>query len=201
MVHGVDLISAPEAALERGHVRGQREECFSRTVQAFRVVLRRHERLVGDRREHQLILDSGYCREVVRVAGINEGACDDRRERRVELLHGDVVVAGVMKHAVDVVILIDDHDRQIAFTGVRHGDRCAAGDIDNREAVQGVAIHPDHGLLVDSRRSAVVLESVHASGVTLNSREHPIGLRTGEVVNVHPDYRHVADPCRLRSSD
>jgi hypothetical protein len=81
--------------------------------------------------------------------------------------------------------LVDDHHRDVSIPGIRERDRRALRDVDDRGAVQRVAVHPDHRLMIDRSRSPVVLETIHASGLGLQGSEHPIALGTDEVLDGH----------------
>jgi hypothetical protein len=85
---------------------------------------------------------------------------------------------------VDVVVLVDDHRREVPLAMLGQSERSPGAEIDDGIAVERVAIHTDHGLLVDRRRFAVVDECVDAAGVRLQVMHHPVGLGESEVVDV-----------------
>jgi hypothetical protein len=94
------------------------------------------------------------------------------------------VPAGFVYDLVDVVVLIHDHDGQVAAARLRDGECPALGQVDDRCAVQGVAVHPYDGLLIHGRRGADVLPLVHPAGLSLERGEHAVALSAREVVDV-----------------
>jgi hypothetical protein len=48
------------------------------------------------------------------------------------------VVTGVVEHLVDVVVVVDDHDREVPVTGIREAERRTLGDVDDGAAIQSV---------------------------------------------------------------
>ena len=59
----------------------------------------------------------------------------------------DLAFAGVVEDRVDVVIGVHDCDGEVAAAAVGDGDD-GSGEIHDGEAVEGVAVHPHDGLLV-----------------------------------------------------
>ena len=55
------------------------------------------------------------------------------------------------------------------------------------QAVEGVAVHPDDGLLVQRCWFSVVLPAVQAACLRLKADKHPVGLGPHEVVFRHHD--------------
>jgi hypothetical protein len=45
------------------------------------------------------------------------------------------ISSGVVKDPIDVVILVDDHDRQVTALGVRYRQLCALGEVSDSVAV------------------------------------------------------------------
>lgn len=82
----VDVLPATEAALERRHVAGQRQEGATGAVEAVGVVGRRLERTVCPRADAELVLDRGDGRDVIGVARVDQGACGDDDVGAVELV-------------------------------------------------------------------------------------------------------------------
>ena len=154
-------------------------------VEARRVVVGRLERLRRARLHGEPVLERVDLRHVAGVARVDEDPGRDADPRRVELLHGQAVLAGLVEEAVDVVILVDHHHRHVAVAAVRERERGPFRDVDDRGAVERVAVHPDHGLLIDRRRLAVVPELVDPAGLRLEGGEHPGGLGAGEVLDGH----------------
>ena len=109
----------------------------------------------------------------------------------------EAVITGLVEDLVDVVILVDDHHRDVAVVVLRDRDCRPGGDVDHGEAVQGVPVHPDHRLVVDGRGSAVVGEHVHSAGVSLQAGEHAVGLGASKVVHVHRN-PHVPESATIR---
>ena len=93
------------------------------------------------------------------------------------------MVAGFVEDSVDVVVLVDDHQRDIAVSAVRDRDRGSLRDIDDCDAVERVAVHPDHRLMINRRRHPVVVDDVHATGVRPQRRKHSVGFCPHEVVD------------------
>jgi len=144
-------------------------------------------------------------RYVVLVGGIHENPRGHPDPRRVELLDGQAVLTGFVKNAVDEVVLVDDHYRDVSIPGVRERDRRSLRDVEARRAVQPVPVHPDHRLLVDRSQTPAVLETIHPTGLALQGCEHPIALGTAEVLDGHT-HRHqrilrCLGPVRKRQSN
>jgi hypothetical protein len=123
---------------------------------------------------------------VIDVTGVRQGPYGDDDVRRVELFHRELVVAWLVDHAVDVVVFVDHHRRDVATPTVRQGQCGPLGDVDHGEAVQRVTIQPNDGLPINGGGFAVVEEPVHACGVALKVGEHSMGLGAYEIVDVHP---------------
>lgn len=113
------------------------------------VVAGQDERLAGGRGEGEAVLDLADPGEILRVRCIDQDPGRQRHIRGVELVHGQRVVAGLGEDPVDVMILVDDHHRQVPAAGVGHGHRRPVRDVDDRDAVQRVAVHPDDRLLIE----------------------------------------------------
>ena len=103
-----------------------------------------------------------------------------------------------MEDPVDEVVLVDDHHRDVSISGIRERDRRALRDVDDRRAVERVAVHPDHRLMIDRSRSPVALETIHAPGLGLQGSEQPIALGTDEVLDRHRQ-RHGCNLHRVGS--
>src|SRR6185503_13572976 len=96
--------------------------------------------------------------------------------------------------AVDVVTLVHHHHRDVATAAVRDRYGRALGDVHHGGAVQRVAVHADHGLVVDRRGRARVLQPVDAAGVGRERGEHPVGLRADEALHIHGYGHDLSSP-------
>ena len=121
--------------------------------------------------------------EIGRIVGVDEDPRGDEHVVGVEPVDGELVIAGTVDHLVDVVVVVDDHHRQVAVTGIGQRQGRSFGDVDDRAAVQGVAVLADHRLLVDRRWLAVMHDNVDR-GTRRQRREHPVGLGADEVVDI-----------------
>ena len=167
MADRVDLGSGSEGAVECGQSAGEGEQRGASRVEARRVVVGCFERERGRRAQTEAILDGGRLLDVAGVAGVDEDAGRHGDIGGVATIDAEVMVAGVVDDLVDVVVLVDDHHGHVSTAVLGHGDRCPSGDVDDGEAVQGVAVHPDHRLVLDGRWRAIVGQHVHAAGVAL----------------------------------
>jgi hypothetical protein len=80
------------------------------------------------------------------------------------------------------VIFVDDLQRHEALAGIRQRDRHRPGvEIEHRRRIERVAVHPDHDLVVDVGRRAIVDELAEAS-VLHGVPEVEIGFGADEVV-------------------
>ena len=190
VAHGIDLVARAEGPVERAQTCGERQQGGARGVERSGVVLGAHEVDGGSDLEPQAVLDRRRRREVGGIVGVDQGAGRDEDVVGVGREGGDVVLARVVDDAADVVVVVDDHDGEVAGAGIGHHHLRALGEVDDREAVEGVAVETDHGLRVDRRGLAAVPERVHAAGLALDVREHAVGFSAREIVGVHVD-RHV----------
>jgi len=75
--------------------------------------------------EPELILERIDRRHIVRVARVDEHSRCDQHPGRIELFDGQSMLAGLIEDPVDVVILVDDHHRDVPVSSVRDRDRRA----------------------------------------------------------------------------
>jgi hypothetical protein len=139
--------------------------------------------------EREAILNFVDVRDVVGVRGVNQHTCPERHVRGVEVLDRQVVGARLGEDLIDVVVLVDNHHRQVAVPGVGDRDGRPLGDVDDGQAVERVSVHPDDCLLIDRCGGAQVLPLAHAACVVLQAGEHPVRLSPDEVVVIDRD-RH-----------
>jgi hypothetical protein len=174
-----------ERVVEAAEVPRELEQCAACRVEAGRVVRGRLERPCRPGLDRELVLEPVDRRHIVLVRRIDEDPCRYGYPRRPDSFDGYEVFAGLVKDPADEVVLVDHHHRDVAVPAVREGDRRPLGDIDDRRAVQGVPVHPDHRLVIDRRRSPVVLEPIDSSGTGVERREHAIALGPDEVLDGH----------------
>jgi hypothetical protein len=174
----------PKVCAKPASPRAQAQECVAGRVEAGRVVVESGERASRSGVHVQLVLQGVHGREVGGVVGVDEGSHRDTHVVGVEAIDGELVFPGVVDHVVDVVVVVDDHRRQVAVAGIGQRQRRALGDVDECPAVQGVAVHADHGLLSDRHRLAAMVEHVDRRTPCERS-EHPVRLSTHEVVDVY----------------
>ena len=92
-------------------------------------------------------------------------------------------VDGICKLQKLVLVLIDHLHGHEALACVGEGDGDRAGvEIEHRSGVEGVAIEPDHGLIVDPRDLAAMAELADPAAVLDQPGEIQIGFRANEVV-------------------
>jgi hypothetical protein len=103
------------------------------------------------------------------------------------------VVAGLVVDAVDVVVLVDDHHREVPLAAVRESERRPCGQVDHGRGVERVPVLPDDGLLVQWRGLAEVVQAVDPAGLSFEGSEHPSRLGTAEAVDVHRLVGHAAN--------
>ena len=134
----------------------------------------RHRRSVrGTGLDHELVLDLHRCRQVRGICRIDEHARRNQHVRGVEVGLADLMPPGPMEDTIDVVVLVDDHDREVALAGVRDRHDSALGDVHHGDAVQRVAVRSDDRLVVDRDGDAIVIPAVDPAGVVLKRGEHP----------------------------
>lgn len=197
MTHRVDLIAAAERRVETVHARGQGQQRRAGGVQPGGVVVGWDElaRRAGGERES--VLQGRNRREV--LGGIRVGEDPYRHQGVVgaAVVGPQFIGPGIVKDLFDVVVLADHHGRQVsvAVFGQRHGR--ARGEVDDGEAVEGVAVEADHGLTIDRGRFPIVQKGVDPAGVALQIGEHPIRLGPHEIVDIDM-HRHRCTPhcCR-----
>jgi len=182
--HRLDLIARAEHTVQVVEAPSQFQQRVPCLSQAHRVILGHRERLCRRQLQVVLVLQGGDCRDVVGVVRVDQGTYGYQRVPRAGAVSVEVEGAGAVVHLVDEVVLVDHHDGDVTVSGVRHAQAPAAGKVDNGEAVEGVAVQPDDGLLIDRRRFAVVPERVDTSGAGLDVGQHASGLRPHEVVDV-----------------
>ena len=189
----VHLLRGAERVVEAGQPASQRQQRAARRVEAGRVVLRERGFSRGHRLHTERILQSRDRRKVIGVARVYEDPRAQQDVLAAELLRVEPVLAGIVQNSRDVVILVDRHDGQVALAWIGERDRRSSGDVHDSEAVERVPVHPDHGLFVDRSGNAVVPPAVDAAGGGEHRREHAMGLRAGEVLDVDDDRRHDAN--------
>ena len=126
------------------------------------------------------------------VGRVGEDPHSDQDVRGVELLNCQLEFTRVVEHAIDVVILIHDHHRQIAASTIRNRQRGTHRNVNDRQAVERVTVHPDHCLVVKWRGRPMVEQRIHTARVSLKRREHPVSLCSDEilVVDLHRIHLH-----------
>src|ERR1700761_7579504 len=92
---------------------------------------------------------------------------------------------GLVQDAVNEMVFVDDHRREVPTTSVRQDQPGWLREIDDREAIQGVPIEPDDRLFIDTGGCPVVSEAPDSPGDCLDVSEHSVSLRSHEVVDVH----------------
>ena len=100
------------------------EEQVPRLVEAGCVVAGHCQRLRRRRVDRELILELVDRGDVVGVGWIDQDSRRDAGPGRVELFDGHRVLTRLVEDAVDVVVLIDHHHRQVSVAAV--GDRQVA---------------------------------------------------------------------------
>lgn len=78
------------------------------------------------------------------------------------------------------MVLINDHRCLVPAVGLRDRQLGAGRHIDNGCAVEGVAVHPDDGLLVDRDRLPGMVPQTKAPAQRQQGVEIRVGLRPGE---------------------
>ena len=86
--------------------------------------------------------------DVSRVGRVHEYPDGDQYIRGVELIDSQLVLARIVENPIDVVVLVDDHHRDIPVPAVRDHSVAPAADVHDGLAVEGVAVHPDDRLMV-----------------------------------------------------
>jgi hypothetical protein len=185
----VDVLASTERLVEPVHTGGQRQQRLAGRVEARRVVVRHLERHARCRRELELVLQRDDRSDVVGITGVGEDAHGDEHVRRLELVDAHVVDAGIVVDAIDVMVLVDDHHRHVPVTVLRHGHGRAAGDVEDPEAVQRVAVQSDHRLVLHVGGFTVVHDAIDPARGALEIGEHAVRLGSSEVVDVDLD-RH-----------
>jgi hypothetical protein len=120
-----------------------------------------------------------------RVVRVDENPRGDEHVIGVVVGDGELVLSGLVQDPVDVVVLVDQHHRQVPLAGVGQGQRGPAGQVHDRRGVQGVPVLPDDRLVVQGRGLAVVMQLVDPAGLVLERGEHAAGLGPSEVVDIH----------------
>lgn len=169
----------PFAQLQEGRAGG---------IEAGLVVVGQFECDLSSGADGKLVLKRVHLLEIRWVVRVDQDAQGNGHEGRRG--PSDLILTGVMVHVGHVVILVENHDGQIAIAGVGYGYCRPRRDVYDGKAVKGVAVHADHRLLVQGRRLAVVPPAIDASRPSLNGAEHAIRFRSDEVVHVHLDGRH-----------
>ena len=104
----------------------------------------------------------------------------------VELVDCEVIRACIVIDAVDEVVLIHDHRRGVAVATGRDDESCTgAATSTTAKAVQRVAVHPDHRLVVEWGRLATGESSGSRRPRRAQRPEHAVRLGAPEVVDVH----------------
>ena len=117
---------------------------------------------------------------VVRVDEDSRGDCD---VVGVEPVDREGMFARRVEYVVDVVVVVDDHHREVAVACVGNRQCGTLRDVDDRAAVQRVAVLANDSLVVDRRWLAVMNQLVDAY-VLREGGEHAVGFGAYEVVDV-----------------
>ena len=183
VTHRVDVFLAAESVIEAGKPSRQGEQRIAGGVQAGLVVVGHRERSGRPGPQRHLVLQLMHRGEVGGIVGIGEDPRCDQHVVGVETLHGELVVAALVEDVVDVVIVVDDHHRQVAGPGIGQRQRGTRGDVDDRAGVQRVTVLADHRLIIDGCWLTMVEQLVHPAPLG-ERREHSVGLGSDEVVDV-----------------
>ena len=103
-------------------LRGLGQDRVSHCRERLVVVVREDQRLVGIRAQDEAVLDHMDLRDVGRVGRVDQHPSAEEDIGSVELLDGQRVLARLGEDPVDVVVLVDDHHRQVSTSGVGDGD-------------------------------------------------------------------------------
>lgn len=180
-----DFLLGTEHMLRIGHPFTQLEKRGKCRFIAVLIVVRMHVRVGGSGLDFQLILQFvGY----LDVAGVNRICKRPGRKRnvwRVKLFDRELVYASLMKNLVDILVFVDNHYREIAIAGIRDGQSRPLADINDSEAVERIAIHANHVLLIERRGHAIMVPAVNAAGQSHVSIELECGLCPHVIVDVY----------------
>ena len=186
----VRIRARSESAVERCQALGEPHQQGTRRVEAVCVPRRVRRRISASRIDSQLVLQCDNLREVLRVSGIDQGADGHRDMRSREHRGFEPVLARCVEDVVDVVVLVDDHRGLIAAGRFRHPERGALADVEDRRAVERVAVHAHHCLFVDRGRLAGVMPAVHPARPGDEIVEVPVRFSPDEVDGVDALRRH-----------
>ncbi len=149
VVDGVDLILPAEGAVE-ARVLGQGEQDVANLLQAGFIPVGQLE-LAGvllvklDR-----VLQFVDRLKVLGVRGIHQGADGHEGIPRSHVLLRDRAWLVVVRDELHVMVFIEHHQRHEALARVGQGDCGGTGrQVQNRERIERVAVHPDDGLVLD----------------------------------------------------
>jgi hypothetical protein len=127
-----------------------------------------------------------------RVVRVDENPRGDEHVIGVVVGDGELVLSGLVQDPVDVVVLVDQHHRQVPLAGVGQGQRGPAGQVDDGTRVEGVPVLTDDRLVVQRCRFADVTQLVDPARLVLKSGEHACRLGPREVVDVDLLGSHVS---------
>ena len=141
--------------------------------------------------QYELVLQAVDGVEVRGVVRVDEDAGGDGDEFGVEPVDRERMLASGVEYVVDVVVVVDDHHREVTVARVGNRQCCTVRDVDDRAAVEGVAVLANDPLVVDRRGLAVMNQLVDAD-VLCEGSEHAVGFRANKVVDV--DMRRHDEP-------
>ncbi len=158
MAHRVDLLAGAEGAVEGVETLRQLQQSVASRVEACGVVVGRDERFRRPGRDRRLVLQHTDRRDVVGVGRVDQYPYGDEDIPRSVLLLSQRVLTRRVENTTDVVVLVHDHRGHVTLARVGQCQDGRLGEIDDREAVERVAVEPDHRLLVDRGGFPVVPE-------------------------------------------
>jgi hypothetical protein len=77
--------------------------------------------------------------------------------------HRQFVGTRTVVDIIHIAVIVDNHQRHVTPTGIREGDRCAFGDVDDAGTVERIPIHPNDVLLIDRRGCSIAVQLVDAT--------------------------------------
>ena len=137
-----------------------------------------------------MVLKGTNSGDVIGVERVDQGADTDHYVPRPTAVTGQLVPSRRVQEHVDVVVLIHHHRRYVPPVGLREREPGRLAEVEDCEAVQGIPVQADDGLLVDRCRLPIVPKHADPARVALEVGEHPVRLRPDEVIGID-HHRHV----------
>ena len=163
------------------------KEGVAHAVKRRHIIIGAYKRRVTRSVKDELILQRVDGSDIVRIVWIDENARCQANELRVEFVECQLVGSSFMVDAVDEVILIDHHHREVAISRIGQRHRRRLAEVDDDRTVERVAILPDDRLVVERRDCPRVRPN---AGVAAERTEHSIRFCSCEVGNVDVFARH-----------